>query len=101
MKLQKWSDLRKEKFTPEQIAKTDKRVQQEILQLNLRALRELLGKTQVQLAKATNMSQSDLSKTESRTDHLVSTLRRYVEALGGHLEILATFGDKQVKLHGI
>jgi hypothetical protein len=101
MKLHKWSDLRKQKFTPEQLAKTDRRVQQEILRLNLRALRELLGKTQVQLAKATKMNQSDLSKAENRTDHLVSTLRRYVEALGGHLEILATFGDKQVKLRGV
>ena len=32
------------------------------------------------------MAQADVSRTESREDHRLSTLRRYVEALGGELE---------------
>ncbi len=40
-------------------------------------------------------------ETLRRENHLVSTLRRYVEALGGELEIVASFGDKRVRLQGI
>lgn len=101
MKVHKWSELRKKRFSPEQLARTDSRVEREILQMNLRAMRELTGKTQVELAKISKMSQSDLSKAEHRADHLVSTLRRYVEALGGQLDVIATFGDKTIKLRGV
>jgi hypothetical protein len=41
---------------------------------------------------------SELSRLESRTDHLTSTLRRYVEALGSKLEVTAVFGGRRVKL---
>ena len=64
-------------------------------------VRELLGKTQVQLAQKAKMSQADLSKAERRTDHLLSTLRRYVEALGGELDVIARFGDKQIRIRGV
>jgi hypothetical protein len=45
------------------------------------------------------MTQSELSRLERRPDHLVSTLRRYVKALGGELEVTAVLGAKRVKLH--
>jgi hypothetical protein len=44
------------------------------------------------------MTQSELSRLESRGDHRISTLRRYVEALGGELEVAAIFGGRRVKL---
>jgi hypothetical protein len=44
------------------------------------------------------MTQSELSRLEGRSDHLTSTLRRYVEALGGTLEISAVFGKRRIKL---
>jgi hypothetical protein len=44
------------------------------------------------------MTQSELSRLESRSDHLTSTLRRYVEALGGTLEVNAVFGKRRVKI---
>jgi hypothetical protein len=44
------------------------------------------------------MDQSELSKAERRADHRLSTLRRYVEALGGELEVFARFGSKRVRL---
>jgi hypothetical protein len=71
------------------------------LEVNLRAVRELAGKTQVEAAKAAGMAQSDISEVERRDDHLVSTLRRYVEALGGKLQIVAQFGDKSLRLKGV
>ena len=56
--------------------------------LTLSALRRELGVTQVQLAARMEMSQSDLSKFERRSDVRVSTLRAYSEALGGVLRIV-------------
>lgn len=98
MKLHKWSDLRKEMFTPEHIEKVDRKVQEEILRMNLKEIRKMLGLTQTDVAKVAKMNQSDLSLTERRDDHLVSTLRRYVKALGGDLEIVARFGNKAIHL---
>jgi predicted transcriptional regulator len=76
-------------------------VRREILEANLREMRNLAGKTQVEVAKATEMAQSEISKLESRQDFLLSTLRRYVEALGGELEVIARFEDKTVRLRGV
>jgi hypothetical protein len=47
------------------------------------------------------MKQSELSRAERREDHLLSTLRRYVEGLGGELQVVARVGDKVVKLRGV
>lgn len=45
------------------------------------------------------MNQGDLSKFERRTDAYLSTIRRYIEAMGGTLELVATFPDTgQVKI---
>ena len=71
--------------------------------LTIRAVREAVGKTQVDVAVDSAMDQSDVSRLEGREDFeecLVSTLRRYVAALGGQLELVASFGDKRIILTG-
>lgn len=98
MKLHKWADLEKKLFTPEELDEIDREVKAEILKMNLKEIRKMLGLTQTQVAKIAKMNQSDLSETERRDDHLVSTLRRYVKALGGDLEIVARFGNKAIHL---
>jgi DNA-binding Xre family transcriptional regulator len=50
------------------------------------------------LAQRVEITQSQLSKMERREDHRISTLRRYVEALGGNLEICAVLNGKRIKL---
>jgi hypothetical protein len=50
------------------------------------------------LAKALNINQAAVSKMERRTDMYISTLRNYIRAMGGELEIIATFPDGQVKI---
>jgi transcriptional regulator with XRE-family HTH domain len=64
--------------------------------VSLAELRKELGVTQVEMAKAAEMTQSELSKLERRDDHLVSTLRRAVRALGGELEVTAVVGNKRI-----
>jgi transcriptional regulator with XRE-family HTH domain len=72
--------------------------------LTFRAIREAVGKTQVEVATDSGMVQSDVSRLEARKDFedsLVSTLRRYVTALGGEFELIASFGDRKIILTGI
>ncbi len=101
MKLHKWSDIRRQRFSPEKLAELDRKVAREVLDMNLREIRELAGKTQNELAEAGEMAQSEVSRAERREDHLLSSLKRYVEALGGELEVIARFGDKTVRLRGV
>jgi len=101
MPVHRWKDLKDAKLTPAQRKANQRWVEAQLLEMNLRALRESLGKTQEELAKLAEVAQSELSRTERREDHLVSTLRRYVEALGGELEIVASFGEKRIRLQGV
>ncbi|HEX3596486.1 MAG TPA: hypothetical protein VHU80_15355 [Polyangiaceae bacterium] len=57
-------------------------------------MRMAAGKTQANVAAATGIAQADVSRLETRAtldDSLVSTLARYIEALGGKLELVAVF----------
>jgi predicted transcriptional regulator len=55
---------------------------------DLRSMREAVGKTQDDIARAADMDQGDVSRLEQRGDVKVSTLRRYVRALGAELELV-------------
>ncbi len=53
----------------------------------LRELRQIAGKGQADIASALNIKQPSVSKIEKQTDMYLSTLRSYVEAIGGQLEL--------------
>ena len=96
----KWSTIRG-KMTPERKARVDAAVRRELLAMELRELRQEAGKTQEEVAEVAEMTQAELSKFERRDDHLISTLRRYVNALGGELEVVAVFDNKRIALKGV
>ena len=83
-----------------EIAAEADRLRGEILTLqDLRKAREL---TQVQLAETLGQRQVSIAKLEKRSDLLLSTLRRYVEAMGGRLSLVVEFPDREpVTLGGI
>ena len=60
----------------------------------LRELRRALRGSQKALAEKLNVNQAAVSKLERRADMYVSTLRTYIESLGGRLEIIAHFPGK-------
>jgi len=64
--------------------------------LALADLRQSRHVTQVQLADDLGITQGNVSRLEGRSDIYLSTLRSYIEALGGHLEIAAVFGDERL-----
>jgi hypothetical protein len=66
--------------------------------LALRSLRAALGKTQVDVAHATEMDQGDVTKLESGSDMHVSTLARYARALGGQLEVAVVIRGRRYVL---
>jgi hypothetical protein len=71
--------------------------------LTLRTLREAAGKTQVDVTRISQMDQADISRLEGREtfdDCQVSTLQRYLSAIGGRLELVAAFGDKKIVVTG-
>jgi hypothetical protein len=72
--------------------------------LTLRTLREAAGKTQVDVTGVAQMDQADISRLEGREsfdDCQVSTLQRYLSAIGGRLELVAAFGDKRIVVTGM
>lgn len=100
----KWEDVKsksRSKVTPAQSAEDEAWVRIELAKLSLRELRTMAGKTQVEVAGALRRTQSQLSKLEHQDDALLSTLRDYVKALGGELELIAVIGDKRLRLRGV
>ncbi|MEE8393708.1 MAG: transcriptional regulator [Rhodospirillales bacterium] len=70
-------------------------------ELTLHDLRKALDKTQVSVAKKLRTGQDSVSRLEKRSDLLLSTLRGYIEAMGGSLELMARFPDRPpVRLTG-
>jgi transcriptional regulator with XRE-family HTH domain len=59
----------------------------------LRQLRQARDFTQNRMAELLDIDQASVSKIESRSDMLLSTLRSYVEAMGGSLRLVAEFPD--------
>jgi hypothetical protein len=74
-------------------------VSQEMTLQELRRARKL---TQTRMAKALRITQDGVSRLERRTDLLLSTLRKSIEAMGGTLTLIAEFPDREpVAISGI
>lgn len=81
--------------SPHRVA-SDQRANESAIAMPLDALRDKRRLTQVQMANLLKISQGAVSKVERRTDMFVSTLRNYVRAIGGDLEIRAVFPEGEV-----
>jgi predicted transcriptional regulator len=66
--------------------------------MELAELRRALKLSQQELAQTLQVGQAAIAKIEKRTDMYVSTLRRFIEAMGGELEIVARFPDHAVRI---
>lgn len=84
--------------TPEGRARVDEYKRVIADALALAALRAERGVSQRQVAGALGVSQANISRIEHEEDVYLSTLRRYVAALGGELEVTAVFPDERVTL---
>ena len=69
-----------------------------IAELPLQELRQAKKQSQSQLAAVLHVKQANISRIEKRTDMYLSTLRNYIEAMGGALDIIARFPDGQIRI---
>jgi transcriptional regulator with XRE-family HTH domain len=81
-------------LSPERREKIAERTKQLIAEeYALRRMREARGLTQVRIAELMHIRQDSVSRLESRSDLLLSTLKSYVQAMGGSLRLTVEFPD--------
>lgn len=85
-----------ERFTPDRAERVTRRAAELRAEMALHEIRQALQHSQAELARALKVNQPAVAKLERRADMYVSNLRRYVEALGGKLEITAKFPEGNV-----
>lgn len=69
-----------------------------LAEMPLQELRQAKFFSQAQLAKVLDTKQANVSRMERRADMYISTLRSYIEAMGGHLDITARFPEGEVRI---
>ena len=87
------------KMSPASRARAEAKAEQLLAEMPLYELRSARQMTQEKLAKELNVKQSAVSKLERRADMYVSTLREFVRAMGGELEITARFPEGAVRIN--
>ena len=88
----------KSKLSAESKARIDERVKTALAEMPLAELRQARKFTQQQIAETLKIKQASVSKIESQTDMYISTIRKYIEAMGGELEIIAKFPEGNVRV---
>ena len=90
--------LLQEKMSKEARARSQAKAEEMIAEMALDELRVARDLTQEHLAEILHVRQSAISKMERRTDMYISTLSKFVEAMGGSLEIRAVFPERSVRI---
>ena len=93
-----YDSIADELMTKASRARAKKRANAILERMTLDELRRDRKMTQGKVALAMKMEQSEVSRLEKRAEVKLGTLRNYVSALGGHIEIRAVFPDKKVEL---
>jgi ribosome-binding protein aMBF1 (putative translation factor) len=86
------------RMSPERQARNKAAVERMLRDMPLEELRAARELTQQQLADSLGVKQAFISKLEHRTDMYVTTLAKFIEAMGGKLEIRAVFPDGTVRI---
>lgn len=88
----KWRNL-KAKMSPQARSRVDARLRATLDAMPLAEIRRAIGLTQAELAERLDLAQGSVSKIEHAADMYLTTLRKYVEALGGELHLTARFAN--------
>ena len=98
MTAKKFRDLTERTMSTESRARAVTRTRAMLAEMPLHELRRARELSQAQLAEQLETTQPEVSKIERRTDMYVSTLRNFIQAMGGELEIVARFPDGAVQI---
>jgi DNA-binding transcriptional regulator YiaG len=97
----KWNKL-KQQMSPEARKRVDARVQATLESMPLAEIRRAIGMTQAELAERLEIGQGSVSKLENAADMYLTTLRKYVESLGGELRLTAEFpGGRRIEIEHV
>ncbi|MBN1508604.1 MAG: XRE family transcriptional regulator [Sedimentisphaerales bacterium] len=88
-----------QKMSPESQERIKKRTAQMYSEMALQELRQAMHLTQQELADLLKMNQAAVSKLEHQSDMYVSTLRRFVAAMGGELRIIVHFPQGDITIN--
>jgi transcriptional regulator with XRE-family HTH domain len=94
----KYAELR-ERLSPEVRAASKAKAARMRAEMPLNELRQARRLSQVALAKAMDSDQPNISRIEHQADTYVSTLRGYIAAMGGRLDIVASFPDGEYRIN--
>jgi predicted XRE-type DNA-binding protein len=86
------------KLPPERRARVDRMTADMGADMDLTQLRTARQLSQAALGELLHVEQPAVAKIEKRTDMYVSTLRRFIEAMGGELEMIARFPNHNVRI---
>lgn len=86
------------KMSKESIARSDALFRKKLIEMVFSEIRRSRGISQEKLAKALKVKQPNVARLEKRTDAFISTVREAIEAMGGTLDIVASFPDGDVKI---
>ena len=87
------------RMSPAARARAEAKAERMLKDMALDELREALKLTQESLAESLHVNQAAISKVERRSDMLISTLRKIIEAMGGELEIRAILPAGVVRIN--
>src|ERR1017187_9439558 len=96
-KARNFKELRS-KMSPEAQARSEAMARETLANMPLDELRAARNLTQEHLATILRIKQASISKMERRTDMYIGTLSKFIEAMGGQLEIRACFPDGSVRI---
>ncbi|EDN67573.1 conserved hypothetical protein [Beggiatoa sp. PS] len=89
----------RDKMSLESKKRAQAKAQQMQAQMPISELQRARSLSQENIAETLLMKQANISKMERRTDIYISTLRSYIEAMGGQLDIIARFPAGEVKIN--
>lgn len=92
-----FSTLRK-RMTPEAQARASAKSEALESEMALSDVRRAMQLSQEELAAILQINQASVAKMEKRTDMYVGTVRRFIQAMGGELEIIARFPDREIRI---
>ncbi|HXW53408.1 MAG TPA: XRE family transcriptional regulator [Myxococcota bacterium] len=92
-------NLLRAKMTSENRKKAQEETKRLLREMPMNELRQARQMSQERLAEMLGKKQANVSKIEHRTDMYISTLRSYIEAMGGQLKIVAHFPDGDIVIN--
>ena len=91
-------DNLKDSLSPESQERVQKKIKNLHQEMALAEVRQAMPLTQEELAGMLYLKQAAVARLENRTDMYISSLRKYIGALGGKLDIVARFSDGNIHI---